>query len=183
VIPKEEIFDLVDDNDQVIGRSTRNEVHGNPKLLHRVVHVLVFDSLGRLYLQKRADDKDVQPGKWDTSVGGHVDAGEEREAAALRELSEELGIPGTGTAPNLQLLHRYRHENEYESELVTTWITRWDGPVSIQLSEISDGRFWELEEIDLLSSGVPDSGSFTPNFLDEIKRWRKSGSPLPQGPQ
>ena len=96
MIPKEEIFDLVDDDDRVIGRATRNEVHGNPKLLHRVVHVLVFDSLGRLYLQKRADDKDVQPGKWDTSVGGHVDAGEDRETAALRELSEELGIPGNG---------------------------------------------------------------------------------------
>ncbi len=179
MILEEEIFDLVDDNDQVIGRATRNQVHGNPKLLHRVVHVLVFDSLGRIYLQKRADDKDVQPGKWDTSVGGHVDAGEDRETAALRELSEELGIPGTGAAPNLKLLHSYRHENEYESELVTTWITRWDGPVFIQLSEISDGRFWELEEIDLLSSRVPDSGFFTPNFLDEIKRWRKAGSPLP----
>ncbi len=179
MIPKEEIFDLVDDNDQVIGRASRNEVHGNPKLLHRVVHVLVFDSLSRIYLQKRADDKDVQPGKWDTSVGGHVDSGEDRGAAALRELSEELGIPGTGDAPNLKLLHRYRHENEYESELVTTWITRWDGPVFIQLSEISDGRFWELEEIDLLSGGDQDSGPFTPNFLDEIKRWRKAGAPLP----
>ncbi|MCK5249813.1 MAG: NUDIX domain-containing protein, partial [Spirochaetaceae bacterium] len=70
-----EIFDLVDDEDRVIGRAGRDEVHGNPALLHRVVHVLVFDGRGRIFLQKRAEDKDVQPGRWDTSVGGHVDAG------------------------------------------------------------------------------------------------------------
>ena len=185
MIPEEEIFDLVDDNDQVIGRATRNEAHGNPKLLHRVVHVLVFDSLGRLYLQKRADDKDVQPGKWDSSVGGHVDAGEDREAAALRELSEELGIPGRGvpeagvSSPPLQFLHRYRHGNDFESELVTTWITRWDGPIHLQESEISEGRFWDLEEIDLLVERVDIPGPFTPNFLDELRRWREGGSPLP----
>jgi len=180
-----EIFDLVDEEDRVIGRARRDEVHGNPTLLHRVVHVLVFDNRGRIFLQKRAGDKDVQPGRWDTSVGGHVDAGEERESAARRELAEELGIPGrniseTGSSPPpLQFLHRYRHGNDYESELVTTWMLLWDGPFRLQESEISDGRFWNLEEIDLLAERVGAPGPFTPNFLDELRRWREAGSPLP----
>ena len=190
-----EIFDLVDDEDRVIGRAGRDEVHGNPALLHRVVHILVFDGRGRIYLQKRSEDKDVQPGRWDTSVGGHVDAGEERESAVLRELAEELGIPGRGipgrdipsrditgsgaSPPHLVYLHKYRHGNEYESELVTTWITRWDGPFHLQESEISEGRFWDPEEIDHLVERVGTPGPFTPNFLDELRRWREAGSPLP----
>ena len=180
-----EIFDLVDDEDRVIGRAGRDEVHGNPALLHRVVHVLVFDGRGRIFLQKRAEDKDVQPGRWDTSVGGHVDAGEERESAALRELTEELDIPGRdipgsgASPPHLVYLHKYRHGNDYESELVTTWITRWDGPFHLQKSEISEGRFWDPEEIDLLAECVGTPGPFTPNFLDELRRWREAGSPLP----
>ncbi len=173
----EEILDIVDDDDRVIGRASRQEVHGNPALLHRVVHVLVFDSQGRLFLQKRADDRIVQPGKWDTSMGGHVDAGENPEEAAQRELSEELGIPAT---VHLTLLHKYRHGNDYESELVTTWITLWDGDFHLQKSEISDGRFWDLNEIDLLSATPENPGPFTPNFLDELRRWRDAGSPLPE---
>jgi isopentenyl-diphosphate delta-isomerase type 1 len=177
---REEILDLVDDDDRVIGQAARSDVHGNPALLHRVVHVLVFDGRGRIFLQKRADDKDVQPGKWDTSVGGHVDSGEEREAAARRELSEELGIPGSQNPPPvIRFLHRYRHSNTYESELVTTWITRWDGEIGIQRSEISEGRFWTLEEIDLLAARSTEPGAFTPNFLEELERWRSAGSPYP----
>ena len=177
---REEFFDVVDEDDRVVGRAARSEVHGNPALLHRVVHVLVFDSQGRLFLQRRADDKDVQPGKWDTSVGGHVDAGEERSAAALREMEEELGIPPDGTeTPNLVFLHGYIHSNEYESESVHTWMCRWDGPFALQQSEISEGRFWTPDEIDALVGRTPKAPLFTPNFLDELDRWRRAGSPLP----
>lgn len=181
----EELLDIVDDDDNVIGQAARNEVHGNPALMHRVVHVLVFNSQGHLFLQKRADDKDVQPGKWDTSVGGHVDAGEERYSAAIRELSEELNIPGRGipgrgkTPPRLEHLYDYRHSNDYESELVSTWMTIWDGGIEVQLSEISEGRFWDLKEIDLLAGRSSETSPFTPNFLDELKRWRSAGSPRP----
>lgn len=178
--PHEELLDIVDKNDRVIGRASRSDVHGNPSLLHRVIHVLVFNSQGRLFLQKRADDKDVQPGKWDTSVGGHVDAGEEQKAAALRELAEELGIPPTDVeAPELIFLHAYIHSNDYESEFVHTWMCRWDGPFALQKSEISDGRFWNIDEIDPLTRQSAKTSPFTPNFLDELKRWRLAGAPLP----
>ncbi|TVQ20519.1 MAG: NUDIX domain-containing protein [Spirochaetaceae bacterium] len=161
--PVSEVFDVVDEYDRVVGRALRSRVHGDPSLIHRVAHVLVFDSAGRLYLQKRADDKDVQPGKWDTSVGGHVDAGEEYRDAAVREMREELGI--SGVEP--ERLYRYLHRNDYESEMVTTYRVVWDGQVQPDPSEISDGGFWELERIDSTDRSV-----FTPNFLDELQRYR-----------
>lgn len=181
----EEFFDLVDETGRIIGQASRSEVHGNPELLHLVVHVLVFGSDGRLFLQKRSDDKDVQPGKWDTSVGGHVDAGESVAQAVRRELAEELGVPGAGSRdPELRFLYRYIHRNDYESELVTTYMCRWDGPFVLQESELADGRFWKLREIDR-NAGDPrpgdgsGSGMFTPNFLDELRRWRDIGAPRP----
>ncbi|MCS7338324.1 MAG: NUDIX domain-containing protein, partial [Verrucomicrobiae bacterium] len=86
-----EFFDVVNAADEVIGRQPRAEVH-RLGLLHRAVHVLVFNSRGQVYLQKRAHTKDRQPGLWDSSASGHVDAGEDYDTAALRELREELGI-------------------------------------------------------------------------------------------
>ena len=158
-----ELFDVVNEDDVVVGRARRDEVHGNPSLIHRVAHVLVFNSAGELFLQLRAADKDVQPNRWDTSVGGHVDAGETYERAARREMREELGIVG----PSLEGLYRYRHENDYESEMVTTYRVVWDGPIETDPTEISEGRFWTLAAIDLA-----DRALFTPNFLDELARYR-----------
>ena len=159
-----EVFDVVNEADEVIGRATRDEVHGNPSLIHRVAHVLVFNSAGDLYLQRRAPDKDVQPDKWDTSVGGHVDAGEQYESAAAREMGEELGIVDVRIEP----LYRYLHGNAYESEMVATFRAVWDGPIRFDPKEIADGRFWSFGEIDSTEPGV-----FTPNFLDELARYRE----------
>ena len=88
----EERFPLVDETGQVIGSATRGECHNGSKLLHPVVHLHVFNSKGEVYLQKRPEWKDIQPGKWDTSVGGHLDYGETPEQALVREVREELGI-------------------------------------------------------------------------------------------
>lgn len=83
----EEIYDLVDMEDRVIGQATRKEIH-QKNLLHRSVHIFVFNPQGELYLQKRAYSKDENPGFWDTSCAGHVDAGEDYLNAANRELME-----------------------------------------------------------------------------------------------
>ena len=86
-----EIVDRVDDQDRVIGTASRSACHADPNLIHRAVHVLVFNGQGELLLQLRSLSKDIQPGKWDTSVGGHLDPGEDYRAAAVREMGEELG--------------------------------------------------------------------------------------------
>src|SRR5438874_11572653 len=87
----EEIFDVVNDRDEVIGRQSRREVH-RLGLMHRAVHVLVFNSRGQVFLQKRSMSKDRQPGLWDSSASGHLDCSEDYDACALRELREEIGL-------------------------------------------------------------------------------------------
>jgi isopentenyldiphosphate isomerase len=159
-----ELFDLIDESGRVIGRAPREECHRNPSLVHRAVHVLVFDPRGRLYLQKRAPIKDVQPGRWDTSVGGHVALGEDYEQAAYRELREELGVEGVVLEGPL---YRYLMRSAIETEAVASYRLVYDGPIRPDPAEISEGRFWTLEEI----RGRLGSGDFTPNFEEELARY------------
>jgi len=161
---KTEIFDIVNTDDQVIGQAERSEVHGNPDLIHRVIHILVFNSDGQIYLQKRSLTKDVQPGKWDTSVGGHLDSGESYSDAAIREMKEELGIEGV----TLEFLYSYLHTSDFETEYVSTYSCIWDGDIVTELTEIDEGRFWEMEEIDKQIS----QDLFTPLFREEMKLYR-----------
>jgi isopentenyl-diphosphate delta-isomerase type 1 len=86
-----ELFDVVDEQDRVLRQMERAEVH-RQRLFHRAVHVLVFDSRDQIYLQRRSQLKDTYPGRWTTSCSGHVDAGEDYDQAARRELGEELGL-------------------------------------------------------------------------------------------
>jgi len=87
----EEIFDIVNERDEVVGQNTRREVHARG-LWHRAVHVLVFNARGEVFLQKRSMRKDIAAGKWDSSASGHLDTGEDYDACAVREVREELGL-------------------------------------------------------------------------------------------
>lgn len=154
-----ELFEIVDENDLIIGTARRSECHGNPALIHRAVHVLVVNGDGALLLQKRSDLKDIQPGKWDTSVGGHLESGESYRDAAVREMHEELGLTGLP----LTFLYTSKIRNAIESENIATFLTRHDGAVSWSVHEITEVRFWTPTEIDTaLGCGV-----FTPNFEEE----------------
>jgi isopentenyldiphosphate isomerase len=139
----EEYLEIVNNKGEVIGSAPRSEIHGNPSLTHRVVHVLVFNKKGEILLQKRSENKDVAPGKWDTSVGGHVGMGEDIFLSSRREMQEELGI--TGHEP--EYLYSYIHSNAYETELVTTYRCIYDGDISFNVSEIDKIRFWSFDEI------------------------------------
>jgi isopentenyldiphosphate isomerase len=162
-----EIFEVVNESGDVIGTAPRNACHGNPSLVHRAAHVLVLSKDGRLLLQLRSKDKDVQPGRWDTSVGGHLGVGESYEQAAVREANEELGLSGF----SLTYLYDYPLRNETESENIRSFITVSDGPFVFQVEEIDEVRFWTLDEI-YASLG---KGVFTPNFEQEFRMfegWR-----------
>ncbi len=159
-----EWFDCLDENGSTIGRATREECHRGSFLLHPVVHVLVFNPAGMLLLQKRSESKDIQPGRWDTSVGGHLHSGETVEEALHREAGEELGIHGAA----YERLYTYIMESDIERERVTTFRCTWDRPVSFQAEEIDAVRFYSPMEIESLLG----SGFFTPNFEDEWNRYR-----------
>lgn len=159
---KEEWFPLVNEAGETIGKATRKECHSGSKLLHPVVHLHIFNDAGDLYLQKRSMAKDIQPGKWDTAVGGHVDLGETVEEALRREVREELGI--TDFIP--QLITRYIFESEIEKELVNSFRTIYNGTITPDPSELDGGRFWTATEIkDNLGKNI-----FTPNFEKEYQR-------------
>lgn len=160
-----EVFPLVDEAGTVIGKATRGECHSGSKLLHPVVHLHVFNSKGELYLQKRPEWKDIQPGKWDTAVGGHIDYGETPEEALIREVGEELGI--TDFVP--ERIGQYVFESSRERELVYVNRTIYDGEIKPSKSELDGGRFWTIEEIQNSIS----KDDLTPNFESEFTRFLK----------
>ena len=159
---KEEWFPLVNEEGETIGKATRRECHSGSKQLHPVIHLHIFNKDGELYLQKRSMSKDIQPGKWDTAVGGHIDYGETVEEALRREVREELGI--TDFIP--EFITRYVFESAIEKELDNTFRTVYDGKIIPDTEELDGGRFWPIEEIKAnLGKNV-----FTPNFEQEFKR-------------
>ena len=155
-----EWFPLVNEEGETIGKATRKECHSGRKLLHPVIHLHIFNKDGDLYLQKHSMNKDIQPGKWDTAVGGHIDYGESVEEALRREVREELGI--TDFTP--VFIKRYIFESSIEKELVNSFRTTYDGPITPDPEELDGGRFWPIEEI----KENLGKGAFTPNFEKEF---------------
>jgi len=160
---QQEMFPIVDEEGTVTGKATRGECHCGSRLLHPVVHLHVFNSAGDVYLQKRPEWKDIQPGKWDTAVGGHLDYGETPEEALRREVGEELGM--TDFEP--QFIGKYVFDSKRERELVYVNRTTYDGEISPSKDELDGGRFWTMQEIrESMGQNV-----LTPNFEREFQQF------------
>lgn len=161
-----EYFPIVESNGLVIGRSTREYCHGGSKPLHPVIHIHIIDRFCRIYLQKRAMNKDIQPGKWDTAVGGHVSYGESIVEAVYREAYEELRFQEF----NPIHLETYEFESPVEREMVSVFAAVGTYDLRPDPEEVAEGRWWPVEDIDAnMGKGV-----FTPNFESEFKMIRKS---------
>ena len=157
----EEWFPIVNEDGAVTGSAPRSVCHdGKSMLLHPVVHLHLFNKDGKLFLQKRSLQKDIQPGRWDTSVGGHLAPGQNVEDALKRETMEEIGIKDITP----QFIHRYVWESSRERELVFSFITVSEMVPEFDRNEIEEGCFWTLDEI----SKSIGKGIFTPNFEHEF---------------
>ncbi len=139
----EELFDVVNDRDEVIGRRPRREVH-RLGLKHRAVHVLVFNARGELFLQRRALTKDCAPGKWDSSASGHLGPGESYDAAAVREVAEELGVRPDRPP---ERLFKIAACPATEQEFVWVYRAEADGPFTLHPDEIAGGGWFTPEQV------------------------------------
>jgi len=150
----DELFDVVDLDDRVIGHAPRSEVHAR-KLLHRAIHVLVHNPDGHLFLHRRSPAKDTFPGCWDSSCSGHVDAGEDYPAAARRELVEELGWHDARLP--LRPLLKLRASPETGCEFIRIFLLGpLSGPFDLNPEEITEGRWIVPAELDILLDEHPD---------------------------
>ena len=162
----EELFPVVEPTGEVVGIARRSYCHSGSKVLHPVVHLHILDRMGRLYLQQRADTKDLLPGCWDTAVGGHVSFGEHVLEALYRESSEELGF----SEFNPVGICTYVFESPREKELVNVFAAVGSNFVlTPDPSELKGGRFWTESEIDAATG----TGVLTPNFESEFAMIRK----------
>jgi isopentenyldiphosphate isomerase len=139
----EEIFDVVNERDEVVGQNTRREVH-RLGLKHRAVHVLVFNGRGEVFLQKRSMAKDTFPGAWDSSASGHLDAGEDYDACAVRELREETGLVLERPPERL-----FKLEARAETGCEFVWVYRCEaeGPFVLHPEEVETGGWFAPEKV------------------------------------
>ena len=154
--PQDEVFDVVDEDDNVKGEATRAEVHRNPTLVHRVVHIWVLNEQGDILVQQRSLTKDKSPGKWDISCGGHVQKGQDLENTAERELQEELGIKA-----DCRFITKFIERLPDQTEMINLYYAKHNGPFIFSKEEISQVKFFGREEVLRFIANDPGASYFS----------------------
>lgn len=167
----DEIFDVVNERDEVVGQATRDAVHARG-LMHRAVHILVFNTRGEVFLQKRSLSKDRSPGLWDSSASGHVDSGEDYDACALRELREEIGLVRSEPP---QRLFKLPAGDWTDQEHVWVYRCQAEGPFTLNPQEIDRGEWVSPTDVTRRTSEQP--GTFAPVF---VLLWQRTQSNSPE---
>ena len=160
--PGDEIVAIVDEDNNVVGSAARREMRAK-RLPHRSTYILVFNSRGEIYIQKRTLTKDVFPGYYDPAAGGVVLAGESYLEGALRELEEEMGIRGVP----LQSLFEFYHSDENSRVWGAAFRCVHDGAVTLQEEEVESGSFMAVDEVFRAAATEP----FTPDGLYVLQRY------------
>jgi isopentenyldiphosphate isomerase len=158
-----EILDIVDLEDKVIGKASRDDIYKNLHT-HRIVHVLLFDKKGRMALQLRSKKVSFCPNHWSTAVGGHVQTGETYETAAMREFEEELG-----TKTKIEFLFRdfFINPNNQSKKFLETFKAIYEGPFNPNLDDIEKVQFFSIKEIqEMINKGE----KFHPELLFLLKK-------------
>lgn len=137
-----EFLDTVNEDDEIIGRDTRDNVHSRHEI-HRGIHVFVLNSKGEILLQKRSEKKDYYPGYYDASVGAHVLSGETYEEAATRETKEELGFQPS----DLERICDYNSYSSRQKEKRRLFVCQSEGPFEIDTEELESVEWWSPERI------------------------------------
>ena len=147
----DELVDVVDEHDVVTAVVTRSEMRSQ-RLRHRTVFIAVTNPSGDVLVHRRADHKDVWPGRWDLAAGGVLASGETYDGGAVRELAEELGIGDVA----FERLGSGVYEDADVAEIATVYRVRWDGPVRFADGEVAEARWMTLEEVQRGAAGSPD---------------------------
>lgn len=167
---QQELFDVVNEADEVVGQTRRGQAHRDPRLIHRSVQILVFNQRGDLLLQRRSASKDLFPGYLCASASGHVASGDDYIATAAREISEELGV-----APALTYLGKSIVRTPEETEITCVFVARHDGPFRFHPVETQGGAFFTLAAI---ARGRAEGAlPLTPSFLAALDLYLARESP------
>mgnify|MGYP001564463653 FL=1 len=162
----QEKLNVIDENDEVIGEETREDIH-KKGLLHREIHIWIYNNKKEILFQKRAPDKDTFPNKLDASVGGHVDLGYNHEEAALKELKEETGI--NAKKENLIFLRKIRSKSYDPVTKNTNNVIRYiyaykfkDNKIKLKLEkgQATSLEFWSIKK--LLTLNKSQRAKFVP---------------------
>lgn len=159
-----EVFDVVDADDRILSQASRHEVH-RQKLLHRAVHIFVFNKAGDLFLQRRSRWKDAHPLRWDSSAAGHVNAGDTYEATAPREIEEELGVRA-----DVELVGTIAPGEATGWEHIRLYRARHDGPFRLNFAELDGGGFFACAQVDRWIAARP--GDFASGFIECWRAFR-----------